>query len=76
MDDTNTCIDCSMLWEQAGDICNMTRNVTMLQRSTWNYDMYSSISMEVVMKNRSMFRKTFEEINWNEMFDVDFADSG
>jgi hypothetical protein len=65
-----------MLWEQAGDICNMTRNVTMLQRSTWNYDMYSSISMEVVMKNRSMFRKTFEEINWNEMFDVDFADSG
>ena len=76
MNDLNTCIDCSQRWMEAGDICNMTRNVTMLQKSAWNYDMYSSISMEVVIKNRSMFRKVFEEIDWNEMFDVRFAHAG
>ena len=50
----------------------MTREITMIKKSIWNYDMYSSLSLEIIMPNRSFFRKIFENIKWDEMFEVGY----
>ncbi len=68
------CIDCSspIYVNYTASNCNMTREMTMIQKSTWNYDMFSSISVEIVMPNRSFFRPTFYSMNWNNILTVTY----
>jgi hypothetical protein len=71
-----TCLNCAAQPFKDPIVCNMTREIKQIQKSSWNYDVYSSISMEIILPNRAFFREMFKKIDWNKAIKVLAVDIG
>lgn len=69
----NTCLDCSDPSNLNEKVCEMTRELTQIKETSWNYDMYSSASFELFFRNSSAKQKLFKKIPWNNYFEVSIS---